>query len=79
MTIKKTFFSHSASKVTAKDSFNDNSNNFNAAYSIEVNANQNQGETDHATVDTFDHILQMTSHHEAVYAYYYMDDNNKVN
>lgn len=29
-------------------------------------------------VDTFDHILEVTSHHEAVYAYYYMDENNKV-
>lgn len=29
-------------------------------------------------VDTFDHILEVTSQHEAVYAYYYMDDNNKV-
>lgn len=29
-------------------------------------------------VDSFDHILQATSQHEAVYAYYYMDENNKV-
>lgn len=28
--------------------------------------------------DTFDHILSVTSEHEAVYAYYYMDENNKV-
>lgn len=28
--------------------------------------------------DTFDHILTVTSEHEAVYAYYYMDENNKV-
>lgn len=32
----------------------------------------------HGDVDSFDHILQATSHHEAVYAYYYMDENNKV-
>lgn len=29
-------------------------------------------------VDHFDHILQVTSHQEAVYAYYYMDENNRV-
>lgn len=29
-------------------------------------------------LDTFDHILTVTSEHEAVYAYYYMDENNKV-
>lgn len=28
--------------------------------------------------DTFDHILEVTAHHEAVYAYYYMDEDNKV-
>ncbi|KAF7267490.1 hypothetical protein GWI33_019288 [Rhynchophorus ferrugineus] len=28
--------------------------------------------------DTFDHILQVTSHHEAIMAYYYLDENNKV-
>lgn len=28
--------------------------------------------------DTFDHILSVTAEHEAVYAYYYMDENNKV-
>ncbi|XP_066999744.2 1-acylglycerol-3-phosphate O-acyltransferase Pnpla3 isoform X2 [Anabrus simplex] len=28
--------------------------------------------------DTFDHILQVTSHHEAIMAFYYMDENNKV-
>lgn len=31
-----------------------------------------------ADFDTFDHILTVTSEHEAVYAYYYMDENNKV-
>lgn len=31
--------------------------------------------TDH---DTFDHVLQITAQHEAIMAYYYMDDNNKV-
>lgn len=34
--------------------------------------------THHVDVDNFDHILQVTSHQEAVYAYYYMDENNKV-
>lgn len=29
-------------------------------------------------VDNFDHILKVTTHQEAVYAYYYMDENNKV-
>ncbi|XP_071452365.1 1-acylglycerol-3-phosphate O-acyltransferase Pnpla3-like [Hetaerina americana] len=28
--------------------------------------------------DTFDHILQVTSHHDALMAFYYMDENNKV-
>lgn len=61
--------------MTTKES-NDNNNfnsEFNPAYSFELKTNPTQGE-----VDTFDHILEVTSHHEAVYAYYYMDDNNKV-
>lgn len=29
-------------------------------------------------VDTFEHILEVTSNQEAVYAYYFMDENNKV-
>ncbi|XP_061511405.1 patatin-like phospholipase domain-containing protein 2 isoform X3 [Anopheles gambiae] len=29
-------------------------------------------------LDTFDHILQVSSHHDAMYAYYYMDEDNKV-
>lgn len=28
--------------------------------------------------DTFDHILQVTAHHDALMAFYYMDENNKV-
>lgn len=28
--------------------------------------------------DTFEHILQVTAHHEAIMAYYYLDENNKV-
>lgn len=40
---------------------------------LNITTNTTQGE-----VDTFDHILEVTSHHEAVYAYYYMDENNKV-
>ncbi|KAF2905969.1 hypothetical protein ILUMI_00200 [Ignelater luminosus] len=34
--------------------------------------------TDTGDEDTFEHILQVTSHHEAIMAYYYMDENNKV-
>ncbi|XP_055314196.1 1-acylglycerol-3-phosphate O-acyltransferase Pnpla3-like isoform X2 [Sitodiplosis mosellana] len=58
-----------------KDSPDCNSCNseFNPAYSFELKTNPTQGE-----VDTFDHILQVTAHHDSVYAYYYMDDNNKV-
>ncbi|XP_058838312.1 1-acylglycerol-3-phosphate O-acyltransferase Pnpla3-like isoform X1 [Topomyia yanbarensis] len=33
---------------------------------------------DHPDYDTFNHILQAISHHDAMYAYYYMDDNNEV-
>lgn len=28
--------------------------------------------------DTFEHILQETAHHDTVMAFYYMDENNKV-
>lgn len=28
--------------------------------------------------DTFEHILQATQHHEALWTYYYLDENNKV-
>lgn len=28
--------------------------------------------------DTFEHILQVTSQHETIMAYYYLDENNKV-
>lgn len=28
--------------------------------------------------DTFEHILNITSHHDAIMAYYYLDENNKV-
>lgn len=34
--------------------------------------------SDTADHDTFDHILQVTAQHEAIMAYYYMDENNKV-
>lgn len=34
--------------------------------------------TDTIDDDTFDHILQVTSDHDAVMAYYYLDENNKV-
>lgn len=43
------------------------------AIGLNITTNTTQGE-----VDTFDHILEVTAHHEAVYAYYYMDENNKV-
>lgn len=36
------------------------------------------GHEDHPDYDTFDNILQATTHHDAMYAYYYLDDNNKV-
>ncbi|XP_055531457.1 1-acylglycerol-3-phosphate O-acyltransferase Pnpla3-like [Wyeomyia smithii] len=35
-------------------------------------------EEDHPDYDTFNHILEAISHHDAMYAYYYMDDNNEV-
>lgn len=38
---------------------------------------QNDGE-DHPDYDTFDNVLQATSHHDSMYAYFYMDDNKKV-
>lgn len=70
------FFLCRTPNVTPKEHI-DNSNNgiseFNPAYSFELKSSPSQCE-----VDTFDHILQVTSHHEAVYAYYYTDDNNKV-
>ncbi|XP_008191795.1 patanin-like phospholipase domain-containing protein atgl-1 isoform X1 [Tribolium castaneum] len=34
--------------------------------------------TDTGDDDTFEHILQVTSHHETIMAYYYLDENNKV-
>lgn len=68
----------SAPAVPAKEPYDADSNEFNSAYSIQVTANSDPNEADHTAMDTFEHILQMTSHHEAVYAYYYMDDNNKV-
>lgn len=33
---------------------------------------------DHPDYDTFDHVLQATTHHDSMYAYFYMDDNQKV-
>ncbi|XP_052120170.1 1-acylglycerol-3-phosphate O-acyltransferase Pnpla3 [Frankliniella occidentalis] len=38
----------------------------------------NRAETSNVDDDTFEHILQVTAQHEAVMAYYYMDENNKV-
>lgn len=38
---------------------------------------RNRGE-DHPDYDTFDNVLQATSHHDSMYAYFYMDDNQKV-
>lgn len=34
--------------------------------------------TTHDDVDTFEHILNVTSHNEALLAYYYLDSENKV-
>ena len=34
--------------------------------------------TTHDDVDTFEHILNVTSHNEALLAYYYLDGENKV-
>lgn len=36
------------------------------------------GDDVHPDYDTFDHILEATSHHDAMYAYYYLDADNKV-
>lgn len=70
------FLNSTPNVVTTKehsDNSNVNASEFNPAYSVEITNAKTQGE-----VDTFDHILQVTSHHEAVVAYYYMDDDNKV-
>lgn len=71
------FFKFSTPNVAPVKEHTDNSNTtaseFNPAYSVEITDAKTQSE-----VDTFDHILQVTSHHEAVVAYYYMDDDNKV-
>ncbi|XP_034246089.1 1-acylglycerol-3-phosphate O-acyltransferase Pnpla3 isoform X1 [Thrips palmi] len=37
-----------------------------------------RAETSNVDDDTFEHILQVTAQHEAIMAYYYMDENNKV-
>lgn len=37
-----------------------------------------EGGEDHPDYDTFDNVLQATSHHDSMYAYFYMDDNHKV-
>lgn len=75
--IQNCFDSNSTPNVVPTKEHPDNSNvnasEFNPAYSVEITNAKTQGE-----VDTFDHILQVTSHHEAVVAYYYMDDDNKV-
>lgn len=34
--------------------------------------------SNHPTDDTFEQILNVTNQHDAVMAYYYMDDNNEV-
>ncbi|XP_062563796.1 1-acylglycerol-3-phosphate O-acyltransferase Pnpla3-like isoform X3 [Armigeres subalbatus] len=41
-------------------------------------ADQEAGEDVHPDYDTFDHILQATTHHDAMYAYCYMGEDNKV-
>lgn len=69
------FLSRSINVATKEhiDTNNSTNSEFNPAYSFELKTNPTQCE-----VDTFDHILEVTSHHEAVYAYYYMDEDNKV-
>lgn len=71
----KFYHLHRTPNVTTKELTENSSaaTEFNPAYSFELTANPTQCE-----VDTFDHILQVTSHHEAVYAYYYKDVNNEV-
>ncbi|XP_055299768.1 1-acylglycerol-3-phosphate O-acyltransferase Pnpla3-like [Sitodiplosis mosellana] len=61
--------------VTTKDPTDNNSSSseFNPAYSFKLKPNPTQCE-----VDTFDHILQVISYHDAIYSYYYTDDNNEV-
>lgn len=79
--IQYNFFDHFFScirsiTVPTKDhiDINNSSNSeFSPAYSVKLSSNPTQCE-----VDTFEHILQVTSHHEAVYAYYYKDEDNKV-
>lgn len=69
-------FHYRTPNVTTKEPTDSKSFNseFNPAYSFELKTDPTQGE-----VDTFEHYMQVTSHHEdMIYAYYYMDDNNKV-
>lgn len=44
----------------------------------EHDRNRGEGGEDHPDYDTFDNVLQATSHHDSMYAYFYMDDNQKV-
>lgn len=45
---------------------------------IPMQSNLTVSGSDMGDDDTFEQILQITSHHEAIMAYYYMDENNKV-
>lgn len=43
-----------------------------------LNNSNNSYSNTYGEEDTFEHILKVTNNQEAVYAYYYMDENNKV-
>ncbi|XP_066141434.1 1-acylglycerol-3-phosphate O-acyltransferase Pnpla3-like isoform X2 [Euwallacea fornicatus] len=53
-------------------------NKFNAKQILQRKPSFTINKTDTIDDDTFDHILHVTSDHEAVMAYYYLDENNKV-
>jgi len=75
---KSKHLTHRSSKVDVLFNENELSTTIDNHYHtpiIAANDNHDSGTVD---FDTFDHILTVTSEHEAVYAYYYMDENNKV-
>lgn len=53
-------------------------NKFNTRQILQRKPSFTIDKTDTIDDDTFDHILHVTSDHEAVMAYYYLDENNKV-
>ncbi|XP_037025399.1 1-acylglycerol-3-phosphate O-acyltransferase Pnpla3-like isoform X2 [Bradysia coprophila] len=77
---KSKHLSHRSSKVDVL--FNENeisttidNDKYHTPYISALDKHHDFGTVD---FDTFDHILTVTSEHDAVYAYYYMDENNKV-